>query len=214
MSLGEKIQNLRRQRNMSQEELAHGMQLSQQTIAEWENSELVPDLNNIVALSKVLNVSTDYLLKEPDPGKTNARQRDHSPFSVRVGAWSSDGDDFDEFIEIEDRTRSGFRLELENAIYPVAVLVYLLLGFTRGWWHPGWVIFIGAWILEEVVGLIRTGKFRVSVYSIAAAAFVMIGFFTGEWGLALLVFVAAWILDEVIVRDKPRRKKKKDDWYQ
>jgi len=216
MTLGEKIQNLRRQRNMSQEDLAQGMHLSQQTIAEWEKGELVPDLTNIVALSKALNVSTDYLLKEPDSvhTPTNMQQRNHSPFSVQVGAWSSDDGEFDDFIEYDDGVRGGFRLELENAIYPIAVLIYLFLGFTRGLWHPGWVIFIGAWILEEIVGLIRTGKFRVTVYGIAAVIFVVLGLFFIQWSWALLVFVVAWIIDEVVVRDKPRRRKKKDDWYQ
>jgi len=64
MTLGEKIQVLRKQSGMSQEQLAEHITISRQAISRWELNESVPDIENIVQLSRIFGVSTDYLLKE------------------------------------------------------------------------------------------------------------------------------------------------------
>jgi len=62
--LGEKIHQLRKGRGFSQEELASQLTVSRQAISKWELGESVPDTENIVQLSKIFNVSTDYLLND------------------------------------------------------------------------------------------------------------------------------------------------------
>jgi len=221
VTIGEKIQSLRAQRGLTQDQLAASMNRSTMTIADWESGAVAPDVASIVALSGVLNVSTDYLLKEPEPAKSNVQQHKSGPFDIRVGHWGDvdDYEDDDGIFELDRDLgiRGGFHLELSNAIYPVAVLVYLFLGFVHGLWHPGWVVFIGAWVLEEIAGFVKNGKLRISVYGVAGGVFVILGLFFIPWSYALLVFVVAWIIDEVVVRDKPgkkRRKKRREDYWQ
>ena len=60
--LGKKIQQLRKDNGMSQEELASKLTLSRQAISKWELGESVPDTENVVQLSKLFGVTTDYLL--------------------------------------------------------------------------------------------------------------------------------------------------------
>lgn len=62
MDLGEKIQALRRNQGLSQEQLSEKVNVSRQAISKWELNETVPDIENIVQLSKTFGVSTDYLL--------------------------------------------------------------------------------------------------------------------------------------------------------
>lgn len=62
MSLNEKILQLRKSSGMSQEKLAENMNVSRQAISKWEVGESNPDTDKIVMLSKIFNVSTDYLL--------------------------------------------------------------------------------------------------------------------------------------------------------
>ena len=64
MMLGKKIYQLRKERGMSQEELAGQLTVSRQAISKWELGESVPDTVNIVQLSKIFGVSTDYLLND------------------------------------------------------------------------------------------------------------------------------------------------------
>ncbi len=64
MTLGEKLQALRKENNMSQEQLASQINVSRQAISKWELNESLPDITNIVQLSNIFKVTTDYLLKE------------------------------------------------------------------------------------------------------------------------------------------------------
>lgn len=64
MTMGEKIQRLRKAKGMSQEELASNITVSRQAISKWELNEAVPDTNNIIQLCKIFGVSADYLLND------------------------------------------------------------------------------------------------------------------------------------------------------
>ncbi len=67
MTLGNKLQNLRKERNMSQEDLANLLNISRQAISKWELDQSLPDTANIIAISKIFNVTTDYLLLDKEP---------------------------------------------------------------------------------------------------------------------------------------------------
>ena len=64
MILSDKIMCLRKRNGWSQEELAHKINVSRQSVSKWENESAVPEMDKIVLLSNIFNVSTDYLLKE------------------------------------------------------------------------------------------------------------------------------------------------------
>ena len=68
MTMGEKIQDLRRRSGMSQDALAEQLGVSRQAVSKWERDEAVPEADKIVSLAKAFHVSTDYLLMdEPAP---------------------------------------------------------------------------------------------------------------------------------------------------
>lgn len=71
MTFGEKLQALRKARGWSQEELATQINVSRQALSKWESGVSVPDTENVVALSRLFGVSTDYLLL--DNGETTAQ---------------------------------------------------------------------------------------------------------------------------------------------
>lgn len=66
MDLAEKISTLRKQKGWSQEELAEQMDISRQSVSKWESGMSVPDLDKIIRLSTIFEVTTDYLLKEEE----------------------------------------------------------------------------------------------------------------------------------------------------
>lgn len=63
MAFGDKLQFLRKTKGISQEQLASQLKISRQAISKWENNSSIPDVENIVKLSNIFEVSTDYLLK-------------------------------------------------------------------------------------------------------------------------------------------------------
>lgn len=62
--LGEKIVELRKQKGITQEQLAEELEVTRQTISKWELNQSSPDLNYIRKISDYFNVTTDYLIKE------------------------------------------------------------------------------------------------------------------------------------------------------
>ena len=64
MKTGNKITKLRKEKGLSQEDLAQELNVSHQSISRWELNEALPDAINLKSLSKVFGVSVDYLLDE------------------------------------------------------------------------------------------------------------------------------------------------------
>lgn len=68
MTLGKKLQSLRNEKNISQEELALELGVSRQAVSKWELDASMPDTANIIHLCKFFAVSADYLLNEKVEG--------------------------------------------------------------------------------------------------------------------------------------------------
>lgn len=66
MNLSEKIKLERTRQGYSQLKLGEILNVTQQAVAKWEKGVAEPDSENLVAMSKLFNVSTDYLLGRND----------------------------------------------------------------------------------------------------------------------------------------------------
>ncbi|MCQ2587575.1 MAG: helix-turn-helix domain-containing protein [Treponema sp.] len=64
MNFSEKLKELRKSKNMNQEQLAEKLYVSRQAITKWENGTGLPDIANLVAISNIFNESLDSLLSE------------------------------------------------------------------------------------------------------------------------------------------------------
>lgn len=62
MTLGNKIQEIRLARGMSQEQFGEMLDTTRQTVSKWELDQVIPDIRKIVAISKLFCVPTDELL--------------------------------------------------------------------------------------------------------------------------------------------------------
>ncbi len=63
MELGKQIKKHRQEAQLSQEELANRIYVSRQTISNWENDKSYPDVNSLVLLSEIFQLSLDALIK-------------------------------------------------------------------------------------------------------------------------------------------------------
>ncbi len=83
MILAEKILALRKSNGWSQEELAEKIHVSRQSISKWESAAAIPDINRILELAKLFEVTTDYLLKD-DIEKTEYSDECETDNRIRV----------------------------------------------------------------------------------------------------------------------------------
>ena len=82
MKLNEKIAYYRRDRRLSQEELAARVGVSRQAVSKWELGEAAPDINKLLALARAFGVTTDHLLDEgaePERPAPPVQPREETP---------------------------------------------------------------------------------------------------------------------------------------
>ena len=71
MKLSDKLIMLRKENSWSQEDFAEKLDVSRQAISRWENGTALPDAQNILQISKLFNVSADYLLNDDYEGEAD-----------------------------------------------------------------------------------------------------------------------------------------------
>ena len=119
MILADKINNLRKKNGWSQEELAEKMRVSRQAVSKWEGAQTVPDLEKLLALSRLFGVTTDYLLKDELEEEEFTDEPDRVPVQ-RVSLALAN-----EFLEW--RHRAAKRVAAGVLLCVVAVIPLLLL---------------------------------------------------------------------------------------
>ena len=62
MKFGENLKLIRKNKNMSQEELAEKVNVTRQSVSKWENGEAYPEMNNILELCKIFNCKINDLV--------------------------------------------------------------------------------------------------------------------------------------------------------
>lgn len=153
IEIANRLVELRRERGLSQEDLAARLGVSRQAVSKWERCESSPDTDNLIALAKLYGVSLDSLLlhgaaggaqaacvAEPreEPSEEEDEDEEEAVFAA-ADAWD----------EAEEANREARRARLKHILltfpYPAILpFLYLVLGFAFGLWHPGWLIFLTA----------------------------------------------------------------------
>ena len=83
MDIGTKIKNARISANLTQEQVAEALDVSRQTISNWENEKTYPDIVSVVKMSNLYNISLDHLLKEEKPMSNYLNYLDESTNTVK-----------------------------------------------------------------------------------------------------------------------------------
>jgi transcriptional regulator with XRE-family HTH domain len=94
-SLGTRIVELRKKRKWTQEELAKKLAVSAQAVSKWENDSSMPDIDLIVKIAEIFEVSTDYLLGKKVSAvveMANPNKKDINKLVFRINVATQDGD--------------------------------------------------------------------------------------------------------------------------
>ena len=70
MEFGNKLYELRKEKGLSQEELANHLEVTRQTVSKWELGDSTPDLDKLVLLSELFEISLDELVLDKVPVTT------------------------------------------------------------------------------------------------------------------------------------------------
>ena len=91
MTFGEKLSQLRRESNYTQEQLGALLNVSRQTVSKWESDIAYPETDKLVKMGSLFNCSMDYLLKDEVTDKNNATpvpsapQQEENSITIKFG---------------------------------------------------------------------------------------------------------------------------------
>ena len=95
VNMADRIQNLRKTKGISQEELAEKVGVSRQAVSKWESEQSTPDVEKIIIMSEIFEVTTDYILKGTEPVNANNKKTISTlylgfavVFAVAAGMWA------------------------------------------------------------------------------------------------------------------------------
>ena len=165
-TLGEKIMQLRQKQGLSQEAFGEKLGVSRQAVSKWETGQAAPDIDKIIAMSEIFEVSTDYLLKgvEEEAGESSIKEEPADNADQPESLW-------------EKIKRKARRLEFKSKKTVFGVpLVHIKAGRAKGIIAVGLsatgVVSVGflsmgllSWGILSL-GLLATGTFSLGALSI------------------------------------------------
>ena len=161
MTLGEKIYELRTQHNLSQGDLANELNVSRQSISKWENGNSTPDLEKIVKLAEIFNVSLDELIKNEEKETTVATTPEGTPI-----------------IQTNNREKKNGKGLLIAGVISIFVFLLLGLGIT------GFFIAIPLFACSIIYYKAKANHFLYCLWAIIPLADLYIRFATGiNWSV-------------------------------
>lgn len=100
IEIANRLVNLRKSNNLSQEALAEKLGISRQAVSKWERAEASPDTDNLILLARLYNISLDELLRTEDEiprPEEDGTEPDHAQDSYDE---SSSGDENEEYVRV------------------------------------------------------------------------------------------------------------------
>ena len=185
LQIANRLLQLRKERGLSQEELADQLGISRQAVSKWERAEASPDTDNLICLAKLYNVSLDYLLQTEDSLETIKTEQIKEEAKIIV----------------DDDAKKPKVLNMLSGLIPVLITItYFILGGVFNLWHPGCLVFLFIPVFLTLIDAIyfkRPDDFCFQV--LVVIAYLFIGFeFSGwhpYWFLFLLIPVYYIICD-------------------
>ena len=126
MNIGEKLIKFRKEKSLTQEDVSKKLGIPKSKISKWERNELYPEIDDIVSLCNLYEITPNDLL-------TNNKK-------------SVSKDD--------EKNKRVTKLIIDEIITIVTVVVYLFVSFLTNAWHITWIIWIIYVLALEVVKLI------------------------------------------------------------
>ena len=213
IEIANRLVNLRKSNNLSQEALAEKLGISRQAVSKWERAEASPDTDNLILLARLYHISLDELLKTEDEIPVPENEEPAPEFgdaflevdpAGQETEWDWDNVQIDENGDyVNGEKNEGVWSLLYSFPMPILIIiVYLIIGFKFGAWHPGWLLFLLIPIWYTLIVAVDNRNIYCFAYPILATLiYLCLGIFWNLWHPGWIFFltvplyysVASWI---------------------
>lgn len=185
IEIANKLVQLRKQHNLSQEDLANKLGISRQAVSKWERAEASPDTDNLIKLASIYKISLDELLLS-----------DEKLVEEIVQSRNEDEDKSEKIDEERKDNSNNNRLiiyprrKIIAVISTVMTISFFVIGFSTNKWEVAWLTFLLVPLIDSLIFSIKTKKANYFNYPIfVTIIFFILGFCFNLWGYAWIVFI-------------------------
>ena len=191
MTIGERLYKLRKDKNISQEELANELDVSRQTISKWETEQSQPDFDKIIPLCEYFGITSDELLT----GNTNIKEAK------------------------QENVKSNYARNISIAVMMYIFAVIAIILFSAQFDLPiiglsvfmtlcalatGLIVYNGVYYSRESREEKKTKKNTICkqvtgiVDAIGVTIYLIVSFATSAWHITWIIFLIVGVIDEII----------------
>lgn len=222
MNLGEKLFELRRTKNLTQDDVAEKLNVTRQTVSKWETNQSTPDFDKILPLCELYGISPNELLKGEIKEKVvNSENNNEANLNEAKNHLFTRGKEDDSY---ENMTRNQIKRKSAEVVSS-SILIFIIaiafagIGTTVMMWNPvvvgcTFLVLIG-WGVTRIVKhymsipkLERTKKeakqdrvvkqINDIIGAIGVAIYFIVSFVTMAWHITWVIFIIMGMIEEIV----------------
>lgn len=199
-----RLQQLRKENGYSQEVLAEKLGISRQSVSKWERAESSPEIDNLMALSKIYGLTIDELLDvSGDRVIVKNTGKKEVDFKGKMKSLLSKANDFGIYPETAKKLM----------VFPFPIIVaflYVALSMAFKIWHPLWIIFMTIPIYYRFAIACKANNKKVfalliPVPEMVVTIYLLLGIAFSVWGYASLLFLIIPLFYWVVLVSKSKK---------
>lgn len=200
MNLGERLFELRKAKNLTQDDMAEKLNVTRQTVSKWETNQSTPDFDKIMPLCELFEIGVEELLTGKKPEEKQEQKEEKVLTRQEVKERSAKIVSGSVFIYIAAVAFVAIAVAVQHTNPIIASAVFLLL--------IGWAT---ARIIRNYMSIPKFEKTKAEkrqyaiqrqingiIYCIGIAIYFIISFVTLAWHITWIIFVIAGLICQVI----------------
>ena len=221
MNLGERLFELRKAKNFTQDDVAEKLNVTRQTISKWETNQSTPEFEKILPLCELYGISPNELLKGEKEEIVNEKHDEFNWEEAKKHLFTRGKDDKDSY---ENMTRNQIKQKSAEVVSSSILIFFLAVAFagigtTVMMWNPvivgcTFLVLIGWGVTRIVKHYMAIPKFAKTkeeekqdkivkqissiMGGIGVAIYFTVSFITMAWHVTWVIFIIIGMIDEII----------------
>ena len=224
MNLGERLFELRKGKNLTQDDVAEKLNVTRQTVSKWETNQSTPDFDKIVPLCELYEISPNELLTGEKQEQEVVDDENNDEFNLDEAKkhlftrGKDDGDNYENMTKNQIKKKSAEVVSSSILIFFIAI-AFAGIGTTVMMWNPvvvgcTFLILIGWGVTRIVKHYMSVPKFEKTneeekqdkivkqindiIGGIGVAIYFIVSFITMAWHITWVIFIIIGMVEQVV----------------
>ena len=218
MDIGEKLFELRKAKNMTQDYVAEKLNVSRQSVSKWETNQSTPDFDKIVPLCELYEISPNELLIN-DKKESVSNENSANGKINKFLAWGKGKE-----INYENMTRTQIKQKSAEVVSSSILIFFIAVAFTgvgisvMGW-NPivvgcTFLMLVGYGVIKIVKHYMSISKFKKTIEeekedkivkqinntieSVGVIIYFIVSFMTMAWHITWIIFLIIGLIEQIV----------------